>query len=409
LNAKTLSRVVVVGGSLAGIRAASTLREEGFAGTLVVVGSEPHHPYDRPPLSKQFLAGKWGEPRIELLGSDKLEALDIELHLGVSAVSLDPKGRTVALEDGTELPFDKAIVATGSHPRMLRGVEETRSIMTLRTLDDSRRLATAIGEGKRLVVVGGGFIGSEVAATANQLGTDVTVLEALPVPLGRVLGADIGAACAGLHERHGVTVRTNTGVSSVKDLAGGGASVILDSGERVDADVVVVGIGIVPTTDWLDGSGLEVDDGLVVDSTLHATDEILAAGDVARWADTRGSASSEKPTVRSEHWTNAAEQGVLAAHNLLAGRAEAEPYRPIPYIWSDQYDTKIQVLGDPGPEDTVEVVDGSFESGRFVAIYGKEGKLAAAVGFGRPRQLMGFRQLLEDRASFDDALSLLES
>jgi NADPH-dependent 2,4-dienoyl-CoA reductase/sulfur reductase-like enzyme len=402
-----VDKVVIIGGSLAGIRAASALRDEGFGGTITLVGAERHHPYDRPPLSKQFLAGKWGEPRIELLASEKLDALAIDLRLGVRAVSFDAEAHTVRLDDGSDLSFEKAIVATGSHPRMLRGVEETESIMTLRTLDDSRRLASMIGEGKTLVVVGGGFIGSEVAATARQLGTTVTVLEALPVPLGRVLGGDVGAAAAALHERNGVTVRTNTGVTGVTSTAGGGAAVSLDSGETIDADVVVVGIGIMPTTEWLSDSGLEIDDGVVVDASLYATDDVLAAGDVARWEDTREMASPERRTVRSEHWTNAAEQGALAGHNLLAGRKAAELYRPIPYIWSDQYDVKIQVLGDPGPEDTVEVVDGSYESGRFVAIYGSSGKLVGAVGFGRPRQLMGFRMLLENRAGFEEALQVL--
>jgi NADPH-dependent 2,4-dienoyl-CoA reductase/sulfur reductase-like enzyme len=400
-----VNKVVIIGGSLAGIRAASSLRDEGFAGTVTLVGAERHHPYDRPPLSKQFLAGKWGEPRIELLGAEKLDALALDLRLGKAALSLDADAHTVTLDDESVVSFDKAIVATGSHPRMLRGVEESESIMTLRTLDDSRRIASMIGEGKRLVVVGGGFIGSEVAATASQLGTTVTVLEALPVPLGRVLGGDIGAAAAALHERNGVTVRTNTGVTGVTSTAGGGATVSIDGGDSIDADLVVVGIGTMPTTDWLVDSGLEIDDGVVVDAGLFSTEDVLAAGDVARWTDTRDFASPGS-TVRSEHWTNAAEQGALAAHNLLAGRAASEPYRPIPYIWSDQYDVKIQVLGDPGPEDTVEVVDGSYESGRFVAIYGRAGKLAAAVGFGRPRQLMGFRLLLENRASFDEALQV---
>jgi NADPH-dependent 2,4-dienoyl-CoA reductase/sulfur reductase-like enzyme len=401
-----VNKVVIVGGSLAGIRAASTLREGGFGGTITLVGAEKHHPYDRPPLSKQFLAGKWGEPRIELLAPEKLDALALDLRLGVAALSFDAEAHSVTLDDGSDVSFDKAIVATGSHPRMLRGVEESESIMTLRTLDDSRRIASMIGEGKTLVVVGGGFIGSEVAATARQLGTTVTVLEALPVPLGRVLGGDIGAAAAALHERNGVTVRTNTGVTGVTASAGGSATVTLDGGDSIDADAVVIGIGILPTTDWLEGSGLELDNGLVVDSRLFATDDVLAAGDVARWADTRRSASPGT-TVRSEHWTNAAEQGALAARNLLAGREAAEPYRPIPYIWSDQYDVKIQVLGDPGPDDTVEVVDGSFESGRFVAIYGRAGRLAGAVGFGRPKPLMGFRLLLENTASFDEALEHL--
>jgi len=273
--------------------------------------------------------------------------------------------------------------------------------MTLRTLDDSRRLASSIKSGTRLVVVGGGFIGSEVAATATGLGAEVTVLEALEVPLGRVLGERVGSACAALHRDHGVQVLTGTGVKDVTD--GGGATVVtLDDGRTIESDVVVVGIGILPTIDWLEGSGLEIDDGVVVDPSLHATDDVLAAGDVARWPDLRYGG-----TVRAEHWTNAAEQGIVAAHNLLAGRAASEPYRPVPYIWSDQYDVKIQVLGIPLPDDTVEIVEGSMDEGRFVAVYGRESMLTAAVGFGRPRQLMGFRPLIIEGATFDQALALL--
>jgi NADPH-dependent 2,4-dienoyl-CoA reductase/sulfur reductase-like enzyme len=396
-----LERIAIVGASLAGMRAATTLREQGFSGSITVVGDEPHPPYDRPPLSKHFLAGKWDEARIALVASDKLDALSLDLRLGHKAVFFDSDAHEVELDDGSRVRFDKALVATGSHPRLLPGTELSPSVMTLRTLDDSRRLASLICPGSRIVVVGGGFIGSEVAATAIGLGADVTVLEALEVPLGRVLGLEVGSACAALHRDHGVDVRTGTGVAGVTE-GDDGARVALADGATIESDVVVVGIGIVPTVDWLVGSGLEIDDGVVVDSTLHATDDVLAAGDVARWPDLQYGV-----TVRSEHWTNAAEQGAVAAHNLLAGRAAAEPYRPVPYIWSDQYDIKIQVLGSPRPDDTVEVVDGSIEEGRFVAVYGRQNLLTAAVGFGRPRQLMGFRPLIIEGATFDQALALL--
>jgi NADPH-dependent 2,4-dienoyl-CoA reductase/sulfur reductase-like enzyme len=396
-----LESVVIVGASLAGMRAAATLRDEGYAGTVVVVGDEEHVPYDRPPLSKQFLAGKWDESRISLVAPGKTEELGLDLRLGRRAESIDIEGHEIVLDDGSSLQFDKAVIATGSHPRSLRGVPLSDTVMTLRTLDDSRRLASVIQPGARLVVVGGGFIGSEVAATASSLGASVTVLEALAVPLGRVLGDQLGAAAAALHEAHGVRVRTGTGVAGITQ-AKTGPVVSLDDGSTLEADVVVIGIGIVPTTSWLDGSGLDIDDGLVVDSTLHATDDVLAAGDVARWPDI-----THAKKVRAEHWTNAAEQGATAARSLLAGRRAAEPFVTVPYIWSDQYDVKIQVLGDPGPDDTVEIVDGSLEEGRFVALYGRSGELAAAVGFGRPRQLMGFRPLLSDGATFDQALALL--
>lgn len=397
----SLENVVIVGASLAGMRAAVALRDEGFPGNVVVVGEEHHPPYDRPPLSKQFLAGKWDESRISLVSPGKIEELGIDLRLGRRAIALDAQARSIELDDGTRLEFDKAVIATGSHPRNLPGVQQSDTVMTLRTLDDSRRLASVISEATRLVVVGGGFIGSEVASTARSLGAAVTVLEALPVPLGRVLGDQVGAACAALHELHGVRVRTGTGVSGITE-SDSGPVVTIDDGSTLEADVVVIGIGIIPTTSWLEGSGLEIDNGVVVDSTLHATDDVLAAGDVARWPDIKNAT-----TVRAEHWTNAAEQGAAVARSLLAGRGSAEPYDPVPYIWSDQYDVKIQVLGDPRPDDIVEVVDGSFEDGRFVALYGRSGRLAAAVGFGRPRQLMGFRPLLSEGATFDQGLALL--
>lgn len=396
-----MERIAIIGASLAGMRAATTLRDEGFSGAIIVVGEEPHPPYDRPPLSKQFLAGKWDEERISLVARDKVDALALDLRLGRRAIALDAERHEIALDDGTSVGFDKAIVATGSHPRNLPGTELSQSVMTLRTLDDSRRLASRIGNATRIVVVGGGFIGSEVAATSSGLGAEVTVLEALEVPLGKVLGHMVGSACAELHRSHGVQVRTRTGVASVVER-GEGAVVTLDDGSTIDSDVVVVGIGIVPTVDWLEGSGLDLDDGVIVDSTLHATDDVLAAGDVARWPEVRHGG-----TVRAEHWTNAAEQGVVAAHNLLAGRSAAEPFVPVPYIWSDQYDVKIQVLGSPRPDDTVEVVDGSIDEGRFVAVYGRDGILTAAVGFGRPRQLMAFRPLIIEEATFDQALGLL--
>ncbi len=251
-------------------------------------------------------------------------------------------------------------------------------------------------------MVGAGFIGSEVAATCRELGARVTVVEALPQPLARVLGTEMGAACGALHAHHGVDLLTGVGVTALRRAEGAAAvdGVELDDGTVVEADVVVIGIGVVPTTDWLAGSGLEVSDGVVADATLHAAEDVVVAGDVARWFDEGLGA-----LVRIEHWTNAAEQGVAAARSLLIGRADAAPYVPVPYFWSDQYDVKIQVLGHPRPDDDVVVVDGSVSERRFVALYGRAGKLSAALGFSRPRQLMGYRPLLEAGASFDDALA----
>ncbi len=295
------------------------------------------------------------------------------------------------------------MVATGAHPRTLPGTAHLRGVHTLRTLEDCFALgADVAGEATRLVVVGAGFIGSEVAATCHGLGVRVTVVEALPVPLARVLGDRMGAVCAALHADHGVEVRTGTGVSKlVTEPAPSGervSGVALLDGSVIPADVVVVGIGVVPTTQWLDDSGLEVDNGVRADATLHAADDVVVAGDLARWFDDRLGAE-----IRIEHWTNAAEQGVAAARSLLAGRRHADPYSPVPYFWSDQYETKIQVIGHPRPDDEIIVVDGSLEERRFVALYGREGRLTAALGFSRPRQLMGLRPLVEARASLDEA------
>ena len=276
-------------------------------------------------------------------------------------------------------------------------------VHTLRTLEDCFALGAAVaGEATRLVVVGAGFIGSEVAATCRGLGVQVTVVEALPVPLARVLGDEMGAVCAALHTDHGVDVRAGVGVSKlVTEPSAEGervTGVALVDGSVLPADVVLVGIGVAPTTDWLVGSGLEVDNGVRADRSLHAADDVVVAGDLARWFDER---IGEE--IRIEHWTNAAEQGVAAARSLLAGRRDAPSYSSVPYFWSDQYDTKIQVIGHPRPDDEIIVVDGSLDERRFVALYGRAGKLTAALGFSRPRQLMGFRPLLEAQVSLDEA------
>jgi NADPH-dependent 2,4-dienoyl-CoA reductase/sulfur reductase-like enzyme len=415
--------VVVVGASVAGLRAAETLRAEGHGGPVVVVGAEPHLPYDRPPLSKQFLAGAWGLERIRLRDPEKLAAFGFDLRLGRRALSLDAEGRALELDDGTRLGFDALVLATGATPRALPGAEGIAGVHLLRTLDDSTALARALAappeeadpggsgpaDGVRLVVVGAGFIGAEVAATAHGLGARVTVVEALPVPLGRVLGEEMGAVCAALHRDNDVELRTGVGVAGLRSVPAstgpdGGArrvtGVELADGTVLDADVVVVGIGVVPVTDWLEGSGLEIGDGVVADERLFAADGVVVAGDVARWHDPVAGR-----TRRVEHWTNATEQGALSARNLLRGRAGAAAYRPVPYFWSDQYDVKIQVIGYPSPDDDVVVVDGSLEDRRFVALYGRDGQLHAALGFGRPRQLMAYRHLLEAGAGFDEALA----
>ncbi|MGH9080311.1 MAG: NAD(P)/FAD-dependent oxidoreductase [Acidimicrobiales bacterium] len=403
------STVLIVGASLAGLRAAEEMRHLGHRGPVIIVGDEHHAPYDRPPLSKQLLAGTWDVERIHHHAPDKLDTLGLELHLGVRAVSLDIGTRTVVCDDGRHLQYDGLIVATGSSPRPLPGTAGMPRVRTLRTLEDCLAIRShleAVGAGARLVIIGAGFIGSEVAATGHGLGARVTVIEALPTPLSRVLGDVMGEACAGLHRSAGVSLRTGVGVERLTPHPGGPTPVVvhLADGSALDADLVVVGIGVVPASGWLAGSGLSIDDGVLCDEALFAADRVVAAGDVARW---HHPSSGER--LRIEHWTNAAEGGAVAARNLLAGSEAAVPYDPVPFFWSDQYATKIQVIGLPGPDDEVVVVEGSAAAGKLVALYRRSDRLRAALAFNQARRLTAYRPLLASGASFDDALTLARS
>ncbi|HLG66714.1 MAG TPA: FAD-dependent oxidoreductase [Acidimicrobiales bacterium] len=398
--------VVVVGASLAGWRAAEALRAEGFAGRLVMVGEERHPPYDRPPLSKQVLAGTWPPERATLAPPEKLGELGIDAVLGHRAVSLDVEGRRVVLDDGSVLAADGIVVATGAAPRRVPGLDGSAAGV-LRTLDEAvelRRRLVAAGPGCRVVVVGAGFIGSEVASSCAGLGCSVTVVELLATPLAPVVGTTVGAALADLHARHGVTLRTGVGVVGARPAEGEGPVALqLSDGTALEADVVVAGVGVVPATAWLEGSGLAIDDGVVCDASLFAADGVVAAGDLARW---RLAQHGADEAVRVEHWQLAAEAGVAAARSLLAGRAGAAPFVPVPYFWSDQYGSRIQMLGRPSPDDDLEVVDGSLAEDRFVVLYGRRGRLTGVLGVGRPRVLMSFRPLLAAGGSFDEALAL---
>jgi len=406
--------VVVVGASLAGWRAVETLRKEGFEGTISLVGEERHLPYDRPPLSKQVLAGTWPPEKAVL--ADKRRSSELRVHevLGRRAVRLDVPGREVELDDGAVLHGDAIVIATGATPRQFPGTEalsQRDRLFTLRTLDDSLALRSAVTalESPRVVVIGAGFIGAEVASTCAGLGCRVTVLEALDVPLRNVIGPLLGAHCGSLHGANGVELRTGVAVQGVRrgpvdgeGAAARGLVVDLAGGEALPADVVVVGIGVVPTTGWLTGSGLTLENGVVCDDRLFAADGIVSAGDIARW-NWRHDGGEE--LVRIEHWQVAAEAGVAAARSLMAGRADAAPFAPVPYFWSDQYGVRLQVLGNPGGDDEVLVTEGSLDEGKFVALFGRAGRLRAVMAIGKPRQLMGFRPLLQAGSSWDDALA----
>ena len=395
-----LERIVVVGGSLAGLRAVETLRAGGHDGELVVVGAEQHRPYDRPPLSKKLLAGEWEPDRIELRKPDDLDSLGVTWRLGAPAAALDIGARRLMIADGSDISFDGLVLATGSAPRRLPGQGDWPHVVELRTLDDALDLRARLRGGTaRVVVIGAGFIGLEVAATARGLSNSVVVLEGAPAPLIRGLGAEMGAACAAVHADHDVEIRCGITVDSI-DAAG----VLLGDGEHVPGDVIVVGIGVAPVTDWLAGSGLEIRDGIVCDARLNAgAPGVYAAGDAARWPN-----QLFDEEMRVEHWTNAAEQGAAAASNLLAeSRGESgEAYAPVPFFWSDQYDRRIQFLGRAAPDDDVRVVSGSIEERSFLALYGRGGRLHGVLGMNLPRPVMKFRPLLAQRATWDDAVDL---
>ena len=413
------STVLVVGASLAGWRAVETLRAEGFDGSISLIGEEPHLPYDRPPLSKQVLAGTWPPEKAVL--ADKRRSSEHRVHevLGRRAVRLDAESRKVELSDGGVMQGEAIVIATGARPRPLPGTEglgQRDGLFTLRTLDDSLALRAAVTsvDEARVVVIGAGFIGAEVASTCAGLGCRVTVLEALDVPLRNILGPTIGSHFASLHASHGVELRTGVGVRGIRPPSGDGAEVPpgsgrparlvveLDGGQTFPADVVVVGIGVVPATDWLADSGLTIDNGVVCDDRLFAADGIVAAGDIARWLWRH---DSEDEQIRIEHWQVAAEAGVAAARSLLAGHRDAPPFAPIPYFWSDQYGIRLQVLGSPRGSDDIRITEGSPEEGKFVALFGRAGRLRAVMAIGKPRQLMGYRPLLQEGSSWADALA----
>jgi NADPH-dependent 2,4-dienoyl-CoA reductase/sulfur reductase-like enzyme len=346
------------------------------------------------------LAGDWDVDRVWLRKPEDYDPLGLDLRLGHRATDLDVQGHEVLLHGGEAVPYDAVIIATGASPRRLPGCPELDGVVELRTLDDAVALRDAFAQQPKVVVVGAGFIGAEVAATARRRGLDVTVLEALPVPLSRGLGDRMGAACAALHLDHGVDLRCGVGVSGFEGDSRV-TGVRLSDGAVVPADVVIVGVGVSPATAWLESSGLELNDGVVCDEFCRAAPGVYVAGDVARWTNPLFGES-----MRVEHWTNAAEQGQAAAENVLAGEGAGTSFAPVPFFWSDQYDVKIQFVGRSRPGDDVEVVDGSLEAHRFVALYGRAGRLVGCLGFSRPRLVMQYRRLLAEGASWDEALAL---
>ncbi|MFE7171463.1 NAD(P)/FAD-dependent oxidoreductase [Streptomyces sp. NPDC057616] len=380
-----MRKVAVVGASLAGLSAARSLRKQGYDGQLVVIGDEPHRPYDRPPLSKEFLAGTVGEADL-VLETDG-EDLGAEWLLGARATGLDPAHRAVRLADGTEVRADGIVVATGAAARSLPGSAGLFGVHTLRTLDDARALRAELARGGRLVVIGGGFIGAEVASTARALGLEVTVIEAAPTPLAGPLGEEMGTIVSGLHADHGVRLLCGVGV---KGLSGERQveAVLMEDGRTVPADIVVVGVGARPCVEWLEGSGVDLDNGVKCGADGRTSlAGVVAVGDCANWYDPRAGAHR-----RVEHWTGARERPDAAIATLLAGGA-VEPGVPRPpYFWSDQYGVKIQFAGHAAGADSVTVEEGTADDRNVLAVYRRAGVPVAVLGMNQPRLFMRWRK-----------------
>jgi NADPH-dependent 2,4-dienoyl-CoA reductase/sulfur reductase-like enzyme len=393
-------RVVVVGASLGGVRTVQGLRRRGCTDEIVLVGHEPGSAdgvaSDRPPLSKAFMSGA-AETAPALVSPDDLAGLDVALVEG-RATDLDLEGRRVVLHGGDVLDFDRLVVATGSSPRSVPELEPRPGVFTLRTAADGAAIRAAAVEGARVVVVGGGFIGAEVAGTLTALGRQVSVVEPLPALMIRGLGPEIGAVFTRRHAAAGVDLHLGAGVTAIEggDRIDG---VRLTDGSRLPADVVVLGLGTVPEIGWLADSGLDLRDGVVCDGHLAAVgaEGVYAVGDIARWRHPRYGED-----VRVEHWTNAVETAAVVAANLTG---EPAVHDALPYVWTDQLGARLQVFGQVRPQDELRVVFGDLE-GSFVAVTGGDGQLRSVIGFGAIKQLMPYRKLLVAGGGWDEALAV---
>ncbi|MBO3676199.1 NAD(P)/FAD-dependent oxidoreductase [Streptomyces sp. NEAU-YJ-81] len=380
--------VLVVGASAAGLSTAEALRRKGFQGDLTVLGAEPHLPYDRPPLSKQVLSGAWEPDRAFLRRPAELSALEAEFVLDGPAVGLDAEARTVHTASGRVLRADAIVVATGLRPRTFAGQDGLAGVHVLRTLDDALALRAELMTSSRVVVVGDGVLGTEIAATARTMGLAVTLAGPQPAPLESQFGPLMAGQLAELHTGQGVDLRLGAEVAGLAERNGRVTGVELATGEVLPADVVVVAFGAVPATDWLAGSGLKVDNGVVCDPWCRAADGVYAVGDVARWHH-----SGFRTLLRLENRTNATEQAGHVAATILG---ESRPYTPVPFFWTDQFDVKIQVHGVLSADAEVTVVDGDMAQGRFVALYRRNGATVGVLGWRMPKQTRLRRQEVVD-------------
>ncbi|HWF54208.1 MAG TPA: FAD-dependent oxidoreductase [Solirubrobacteraceae bacterium] len=383
-----MRRLVIVGAGLAGHRAAQAARRAGFAGELMVVGSEVHRPYDRPPLSKQLLAGTIEHEDTFY----EYEHLDAEWVLGQAAVGLDPAGHVVALADGSEIEYDALVLATGRRAREWPDLPDLDGFFMLRDLDHTAALRQVVAPDRHVVIVGSGFIGCEVAATLRGLGvTDVHLIDIAPYPMP-VLGPEVGARAIALHERHGVHLHLSSGVEAFHGADGRVTTVALNGGEQITADLVLLALGSVPNTEWLEGSGLELVGGAVkVDEYCLAAEGVAAAGDIALYPHP----GSPGEPICIEHWSNARDMGAVAARNLIVAPQERERFVAVPTFWSDQYDVKIKSVGLLKLADRYEVVEEDVEKPRLVVEAYHRDELIGAIVFNKNRAIIDYTRRLQ--------------
>ncbi|WP_330255761.1 FAD-dependent oxidoreductase [Nocardia sp. NBC_00565] len=390
------ARVLVVGASASGLSTVEALRRKKYAGTITVLGDEPHAPYDRPPLSKQVLSGAWEPEKATLRTQETLVALDAEFVLGDPAIALAAATRTVRTESGRELRADAIVIATGVRARRWPGQADLAGVHVLRALDDALALRADLLRCSRLVVVGEGVLGAEIAATARTLGLDVTMTGPQPAPMALQVGALVSNQLAQLHTERGVRLRLGTGVRNLVGADGRVTGVELGTGEVLPADVVVVAIGAIPATGWLEGSGLLLDNGVVCDSRCRAAEGIYAVGDVARWQHEHFGG-----LIRLENRTNATEQSAAVAAVLLG---EDQPYAPVPYFWTDQFGAKLMVHGVIRTDAEVDIVEGDVADRRFVARYRSDGVVTGVLGWNMPKQVRLHRQQVVDGLTAPSAI-----
>ncbi|MFB9127843.1 NAD(P)/FAD-dependent oxidoreductase [Paraburkholderia dipogonis] len=391
-----------MGGSVAGLRAVETLRQEGFDGEVMLVGGESHLPYDRPPLTKQILTGELAAEQLYYRDLEWFERNEVELCLGTTASALDVQSSVLQVGKRS-LRFDGLIIATGAQPRRLARTAGLAGIYTLRTIEDALTVKEQMLPGVRLIIIGAGFIGSEVASSAAACGVQVTILEVADSAMTRAVGPQLGRVLGALHDEFGVSTVCNARV-----VGFGGSdrveSVHLEGGWELPADIVVMGIGISPNTGWLASSGLTISDGMVCDENLNAgPDNVFGAGDVVAWPNDWWGG-----VMRGEQWLVAAEQGRHAARNLLAGPGNATRFSTVPYFWSDQYGCRIQAAGRTDLGELITLA-GELRQRPYVGAFRYEGRLTGVVAINAPKEFAGLRQALQTNSSFDAAVATIET